>query len=144
MREEIFRSTSDGNTYQSAVMKSSDCTALSAITYVSRVSTSPHNDKNLAKTRLFISPLVTHDTHCPDWQEHRESLSDLVVQPRIANFIYVDLICQLQDLDLFAGDGTEDADGEPGPGEWVALDEGGGDGEEAAQSAHLICKRSDK
>ena len=58
------------------------------------------------------------------------------------DFFDVDAIGVLEDLDLFPCDGAEDADSETGTGEGMALNEVGGDGEEASEGADFVCVES--
>ena len=68
-------------------------------------------------------------------------MADLIIQPSLANFLDVDAVRVLEDGDLLARDGAEDADREAGAWEGVALNEIGRNGEEAAEGADFICGR---
>ena len=87
---------------------------------------------------LLVCSSITHDTNCLDRKQHSESLTDLIIEARLPDLLDVDAVGVLEDLDLFACDGTKDADGESWTWEGVALDEVGGDGEQASERADLI------
>ena len=91
---------------------------------------------------LLVRPLVAHHAYSLDREEDREGLGDLVVEVGLPNLFDVDAVGVLQDLDLLAVDGAEDADREPGAREGVPLDEVRGDGEEASEGADFICVES--
>ena len=89
---------------------------------------------------LLVRPLVAHDADGLHGQEHREGLRDLVVEVRLADLFDVDDVGVLEDGDLGAGDGAEDADRETWSGEGVALDEWSGNAEETTEGADFVCK----
>ena len=137
MREDNLRRTSAGKTNQSAVMKSSDWTARSAITC-----TEIHSDngigRSIGESHLLVRPLVAHDTDGLDGQQHCERLADLVIQACLADLGNVDVVGLLQNLDLLACNGAENTDSETGAGEGVTLDKVGGDREEATESSDFV------
>jgi hypothetical protein len=94
------------------------------------------NGKSAA--HLVISPRITHHTDGLDRQQSHKRLTDLVVQSGRSNFLNVDVVGLLKNLDLLAGDLAEDADGKTGAGEGVAADEVGGDIEESAECADFV------
>ena len=114
IRDDIRLSTAGGNenlprvksglrkgrmvTHQSAVMKSSVCTARNATTCLIQ------QCSNAFVTHLIICPRIPGHAHRLDGQERDESLADLVVQPCSADLLDVDVIGLLQDFDLLACD----------------------------------------
>lgn len=138
MRDEMRRSTSGGKTNQSAVMKSSDCTARSAITCRPCQLPERHHVRR-RQLYLLVGALVAHNANCLDREQDREGLADLVVELRATNLLDIDAICVLENFDLFPRHRAEDTDGETWAGERMALDEMCGDGEQTSQSAHFVC-----
>lgn len=62
---------------------------------------------------------------------------------RLADLLDVDIVRLLQNMDLLACDGAEDADGETGTREGVALDQMRRDRQQSTQCADLVCDGSD-
>jgi hypothetical protein len=93
---------------------------------------------------LLVSPPVTLNTNRLDRQQRRERLSDLVVETGLADLLDEDLVGVLGDLDLLAGDGTEDTDGESRSGEGVTADEVSGDVEETTEGADFVLEELTK
>ena len=65
-------------------------------------------------------------------------MTDLVVESRITNFLDVNLVRLLEDLDLIARDRPEDTDSEPRTGEGMTLDQVVGDGEKTTEGTDLV------
>ena len=68
-------------------------------------------------------------------------MADLVVEIGLSDLFDVDVVGLLKDLDLFASDWTKDTNGKTRSWEWVALDKGRGDGEQATESADFVYTR---
>ena len=66
-------------------------------------------------------------------------MGNLVVQAGGADLFDVNRVGFLEDGDLGARDGAQDADCEAGTGEGVALDERSGNAEETTEGADFIC-----
>lgn len=90
------------------------------------------------ETDLFVCPLITHDADSLDREQHSERLTNLVVQTGLANLRDVDVICLLENLDLLAGDWSENANREARSREWMALDKMGRNVKKTTKSADFV------
>jgi hypothetical protein len=140
MRDEIFLSTSGGKGNQSAVIKSSVCTARSTMTWgTSRSqSTIPNSTLRRDGTRLLVRAPVTLHSNGLDGKQGSKGLADLVVQSSNPDLLDEDRVGVLSDLDLRGGDLSEDSDGKTRSREGVASDEVGGDVEQSSECSYFI------
>jgi hypothetical protein len=144
MRDEILRRTSGGKTNlkdrfslvketvrwwwksftdQSAVIKSSDWTALSAMTCKKRGEGIRETQISVKRklTDLLVSAFVTHDADGLDREEDCKRLTDLVIETCFSDLFDKNIIGLLQDLDLFWRHWTQDPDRQSGPRKRVTL-----------------------
>ena len=89
-------------------------------------------------THLLVRTRVAHYADRLHRQEDGERLTDLVVKARFPDLFYVDVICLLENLDLLASHGAEDADGKTRTREGVALHEMVRDRKKTSEGANLI------
>ena len=75
---------------------------------------------------VIVGAAVAHHAHGAHRQQHREGLPDVVVEAGAADFLDEDVVGEAQDVELLARDLARAADGEAGPGERMAADEGPG------------------
>ena len=89
-------------------------------------------------THLVVRPLVTLNTNGLDRQQGNESLRDLIVQTSSSNFLNVDLVGVLQDLNLFTRDFAKDSNSETGTREGVSADQVSRNVEKSTESSDLV------
>lgn len=77
-------------------------------------------------THLIVRPLVALNTDSLNRQKSNERLRDLVVQAGSTDFLNVDLVGVLQNLDLVSSNFTEDSDSKTRAREGVSTDQVGG------------------
>src|SRR5579864_5799972 len=88
-----------------------------------------------------VGALVAHHAHRHDRQQHGERLPDFSVEPGGFDLCNHDVIGLLQQRDALGGDLAEDANGKPGPGEGLALQNLFRHGEVAADAADLVFEK---
>ena len=129
-------------THQSAVMKSSDWTARSAMTYEGTVSAlATTKGASELPTHLLVRPRIAHHTHCLHGQQHGEGLANLVVQTSFTDFLDVDVVRLLEDLDLVARDRSKDTNGQTRAREGMTLNEVIGNREKAPERTNFVFRR---
>ena len=87
---------------------------------------------------VAVGALVAGDSDATDGEQNGEGLPDLLVESRGFDFGDDDVVGILEEGDAFGGDFAEDADGEAGAGEGLALEDLFGHLEVAADAADFV------
>lgn len=90
---------------------------------------------------MVVRPTVAHDADASHVRERGEVLTEGLVDAGLSDFLAIDGVGFLDDLDLFCRDFADDANAEARAGERLAIDEMLGDAKLAASLSHLVLEQ---